>query len=93
MNIDTILNELLGLSHELGIEDRHLAILGEGNLSADNGDGTFWVKASGSNMATITPQGFSRIRFEVVMDIVDMENPSEQQIVAGLKESLVNKNM
>jgi len=93
MNIDTILNELLGLSHELGIEDRHLAILGEGNLSADNGDGTFWVKASGSNMATITPQGFSRIRFEVVMDIVDMENPSEEQIVAGLKESLVNTNM
>lgn len=93
MSNEPILNELLELSHELGIEDRHLVILGEGNLSADNGDGTFWVKASGSNMATITSEGFSRVRFEVVMDIVDMEDPSEEQIASGLKESLVDANM
>jgi len=52
MDVDAILDELIPLSHELGTEERQLAILGEGNLSADCGDGTFWVKASGSNMTT-----------------------------------------
>jgi hypothetical protein len=43
MGVDAILDELIQLSHELGTEERQLAILGEGNLSADCGDGTFWV--------------------------------------------------
>ena len=68
MDVDVILDELIQLSHELGTEERQLAILGEGNLSADCGDGTFWVKASGSNMATIDRSGFSRVRHEVVMN-------------------------
>lgn len=52
MDVDVILDELIQLSHELGTEERQLAILGEGNLSADCGNGTFWVKVSGSNMTT-----------------------------------------
>jgi len=47
------LDQLLDLSHELGREDRHLAILGEGNTSTRNGDGTFLVKASGGNLARL----------------------------------------
>ena len=46
----TTLRSLIALSRELGREDRRLAILGEGNTSADNGDGTFWIKASGSQL-------------------------------------------
>ena len=49
MDVDAILDELIPLSHELGTEERQLAILGEGNSSGDFADGTFWVKASGSN--------------------------------------------
>ncbi len=52
MDVDAVLDELIQLSHELGTEERQLAILGEGNLSADFATGTFWVKASGSNMKT-----------------------------------------
>ena len=48
-----ILKRLIQLSHELGRENRHLAILGEGNVSSDLGDGTFYVKASGSQLGTI----------------------------------------
>jgi len=33
------------LSRQIGREDRRLAILGEGNTSADLGDGTFLVKS------------------------------------------------
>jgi len=52
MCVDAILDELIQFPHELVTEERQLAILGEGNLSADCGNGTFWVKASGSNMKT-----------------------------------------
>ena len=44
-----IIKRLIWLSHELGREDRQLAMLGEGNVSADLGDGTFYVKASAAN--------------------------------------------
>lgn len=93
MDVDAILDELIQLSHELGTEERQLAILGEGNLSADCGDGTFWVKASGSNMATIDRSGFTRVRYEVVMDLAALKDPSEEQIFQGLKDSLVGENM
>jgi rhamnose utilization protein RhaD (predicted bifunctional aldolase and dehydrogenase) len=88
-----ILDELVNLSHELGIESRELVILGEGNLSADIGDGTFWVKASGSNMAAISPEGFSRVRFDVVMELAAKENPTEKEIVGGLRAALFDKKM
>lgn len=88
-----ILDDLVNLSHELGRESRDLAILGEGNLSADVGDGTFWVKASGSNMASITPEGFSRVRFDVVLGLTAKENPTEKEIVDGLREALFDREM
>ena len=53
MQTDPILEQLIWLSHELGREERQLVILGEGNTGAACGDGTFWVKASGSEMRTI----------------------------------------
>lgn len=51
------LETLLALSHDLGREDRGLAMLGEGNTSARQADGTFLVKASGSNLASLAPAG------------------------------------
>lgn len=66
-----LLPKLLTLSHEIGREDRHLAILGEGNTSADVGDGTFWIKASGGNLATLDGQGLTRVKFDTVMDAID----------------------
>jgi hypothetical protein len=35
-------DQLLSLCHALGGEERELAILGEGNASANCGDGTAW---------------------------------------------------
>ena len=52
MKHSSIVDRLLALSHDLGREDRDLAILGEGNTSADNGDSTFWVKASGTSLGS-----------------------------------------
>lgn len=44
---------LLKLSHDLGREERDLAILGEGNTSCRVDEDTFLVKASGSSLANL----------------------------------------
>jgi rhamnose utilization protein RhaD (predicted bifunctional aldolase and dehydrogenase) len=91
--IDPTLTELIQLAHELGREDRQLAILGEGNLSANCGDGTFWVKASGSQMGTITPAGFSRVRFTDILELMDRPELDDAQVEAGLKAALTDVAM
>ena len=63
-----ILKRLIWLSHELGREDRRLAILGEGNVSADLGDGTFHIKASGCQLAAITAAGFTRVKVAPIVE-------------------------
>lgn len=71
MSAESILNELIDLSHAVGVESRRLVILAEGNTSADCGDGTFWVKASGAQLSTVTASGMSRCNTQAVLDYVE----------------------
>jgi rhamnose utilization protein RhaD (predicted bifunctional aldolase and dehydrogenase) len=71
---DAVLDDLILLSYELGEEASQFTFLGEGNLSVDCGDGTFWVKTSGNNIATIHHSSFSRVLYEVVRDSLVDEN-------------------
>ena len=48
-----LIQDLLTLSHEIGREDRGLAILGEGNTSVRLSDDAFAVKASGTCLGTL----------------------------------------
>jgi rhamnose utilization protein RhaD (predicted bifunctional aldolase and dehydrogenase) len=82
--------ELVQLSRELGREDRHLAILGEGNTSCDLGDGTFLVKASGTSLGTLTPDGLSRVSHAKVDALLDRASLTEQEIEDGLVASLAD---
>jgi rhamnose utilization protein RhaD (predicted bifunctional aldolase and dehydrogenase) len=91
MNNIEILDELILLSHELGREERQLTILGEGNTSADCGDGSFWIKASGSQLGTIDEKGFSRCSHERVTFLLSQGNLTQQQISDGLLSTLVDK--
>lgn len=77
MNTD-ILDQLAVLSRDLAREDRHLAILGEGNTSVDCGDGTFWVKASGCQMGTIDRTGFARVRHDDVLALLEQDLDNQQ---------------
>ncbi len=86
----TTLESLIALSHDLGREDRQLAILGEGNTSADNGDGTFWIKASGSRLGTIDAAGFTQVRLATVLDLLAGARPSDEQVAAGLRAAMVD---
>ncbi|MDX6766740.1 MAG: class II aldolase/adducin family protein [Candidatus Methylacidiphilales bacterium] len=83
--MNDILEKLTQLSHELGREERHLAILGEGNTSADLGDGTFLVKGSGSSLATMRPEQFSRVKKKEVLDFIDQ--PATEQEVQDFLQS------
>jgi rhamnose utilization protein RhaD (predicted bifunctional aldolase and dehydrogenase) len=90
MENDTLLDNLIALSRELGRPERELAILGEGNTSADAGDGTFWVKASGSQLATIAADGFSQVRLAPVLELIAAPSLSDEQVAAGLRDALVS---
>lgn len=61
---------LLGLSHQLGREDRDLALLGEGNTSARESDRVFWVKASGANLGALSADGLTRCRFDRLLPLL-----------------------
>ena len=61
---------MIDLSHQLGLESRKLAILGEGNTSARIGDEAFVVKASGSNLATLTPERTTECRFDPLLPLL-----------------------
>lgn len=73
----SLTERLLGLSRELGREDRQLAILGEGNISARTEQGTFFVKASGSNLATLSPLGVTECRAEGLLALLDLKAKAE----------------
>jgi rhamnose utilization protein RhaD (predicted bifunctional aldolase and dehydrogenase) len=69
----TPLARLLDLSHQLGREDRRLAILGEGNTSVRLSDEAFVVKSSGSNLATLSESGVSECRFGTLIPLLSAE--------------------
>lgn len=83
--MNELVEKLLWLSREVGRDDRHLAILGEGNTSADAGDGTFWIKASGGNLATLDGSGLTRVNFETILDAVDDQTLDD----SGVREVLL----
>jgi rhamnose utilization protein RhaD (predicted bifunctional aldolase and dehydrogenase) len=72
--------ELLSLSHFLGEEHRHLAILGEGNTSAKLDDDTFLVKASGSCLQTLAEDDVVACRFDKLLPMLDQDDLSDQDI-------------
>ncbi|MTD15518.1 class II aldolase [Nakamurella sp. YIM 132087] len=55
---DLVSEDLVALSHALGEPGRDLVILAEGNTSRTLPDGRVVVKASGSNLASVTAEDF-----------------------------------
>ncbi|WP_438482515.1 class II aldolase/adducin family protein [Oleiharenicola lentus] len=86
------LNQLLKLSHDLGREDRKLAILGEGNTSARTSDKTFLVKASGSNLGSLAPAGVTECYFEKLLPLLDKKKLTDAQIDEALFAARVDAN-
>lgn len=83
---DEILEQLTALSHYLGDPAHDLAILGEGNTSARLDEETFFVKASGHQLGTITPDGFCSVLFSRVLPAFEGAELSDTEV----KETLLN---
>ncbi|HVZ63755.1 MAG TPA: class II aldolase/adducin family protein [Lacunisphaera sp.] len=75
---------LLQLSHELGREDRRLAILAEGNTSARLDRRTFSVKSSGANLATLDRTGLTTCRFDALLPLLDLRSAGDAAVDAAL---------
>ncbi len=90
MSNDPILEQLIWLSHELGREERQLVILGEGNTGAACDDGTFWVKASGSQLSNIDAGGFSRVRIDAMMELMQHDHMDDEAVGKALMDALVD---
>ena len=84
------LERLLALSHNLGREDRKLAILGEGNTSARISADSFIVKASGSNLATLAPAGVTACRFDPLVSLLDAKGLADTAVDDRLLASRVD---
>ena len=78
------LTALLDLSHELGREERALAILGEGNTSMRLDANTFAVKASGSSLSTLDETGVTRCRLLDVLELFERDIATDEEIEATL---------
>jgi rhamnose utilization protein RhaD (predicted bifunctional aldolase and dehydrogenase) len=85
-------DELLTLSHELGREERKLAILGEGNTSTRISPESFLVKASGSNLATLGLAGVCECRFEALLPLLDYKALSDAAIDEALFSSRIESS-
>ncbi len=84
-NARSVLHALIDLSHDLGRPERDLVILGEGNTSALVDDGTFWVKGSGTSLATVEADGFVRMQIEPVCALADQPAMSDDEFKAALE--------
>ncbi|HSV73084.1 MAG TPA: class II aldolase/adducin family protein [Chthonomonadales bacterium] len=81
------LHQLIGLSRSLGDPLRQLAILGEGNTSARIDDETFWVKASGTQLATADPSTFVRVSLPRVLQALEEPCLSDAGVRQALEEA------
>lgn len=84
------LTSLLQLAHDLGREDRGLAMLGEGNISCRLEADTFLVKASGSSLANLQENQLVVCRFSALLPLLHAGPLSDPEIEEILLASRID---
>lgn len=79
-----MLEQLIAMSRELGKPESDLAILGEGNTSVKLDDGAFWVKASGTTLATADEHSFVKLALDAAVALLDADLSTDQAIQAAM---------
>src|SRR5437773_675765 len=87
MNIEV--KALIKLSHELGREDRHLAILAEGNTSAKLNSDQFLIKASGCCLGTLTENEVTICDTAKILSILEKRQVSDGELEEMLLDARV----
>ena len=85
-----ILESLVDMSRYLGHPDKMYAILGEGNTSARVDEDTFYVKASGTTLATIDYKGFVSVSISKVTGVLTDPSADDEAVTKALKTALSN---
>jgi rhamnose utilization protein RhaD (predicted bifunctional aldolase and dehydrogenase) len=75
---------LLDLSHEIGREDRQLAILGEGNTSVKLSPEQFAVKSSGCNLAGLVEADVTVCDSPRVLSLLDKRQMTDEDLNLAL---------
>lgn len=90
MTKNDILSQLVSMSRSLGDPVNDYVILGEGNTSAKVGDGSFWVKASGTELRTVTEKQFVQVSFEKALAMLNGPDLDDAEIKQGLTDAKVD---
>lgn len=81
------LEQLIEMSRALGDPTQDLVILGEGNTSVRSDDGSFWVKASGTQLVSASPATFVRVASQPILEALDADSLDDEQVKQLLKSS------
>ena len=90
MSSNDILEQLVILSNHLGKPEYDYVILGEGNTSGKLDDQTFLVKASGTELRTITSGGFVQVSFKRAFSMLNgpaLNDVEVKEALTGAKVS------
>jgi len=88
----TPLVDLIELSRRIGNDPVRFAILGEGNTSTRSGADTFWIKASGTSLATAQRDSFTECRRSVLAPLWEADDLPDAEIDRLLMDSRVKAN-
>ncbi len=83
---------LLKLSHDLGREDRGLAMLGEGNTSCRLDEDTFLVKASGSSLSNLREDQLVACRFSALLPLLKAGPMTDAEVEQALLASRIDSS-
>ena len=75
-----VLEQLVAMSCRLGEPGNDYVILGEGNTSALDDDGWFWVKASGASLCGIGHAGFVKVYQPAVLEMLAAPSLTDGQV-------------
>jgi rhamnose utilization protein RhaD (predicted bifunctional aldolase and dehydrogenase) len=84
-----VLEELIAMSAELGAPGNDYAIIGEGNTSARAESNTFWVKASGTQLARASRTSFVRVQFAPILAVLQQQTLDDQAVKQVLQSATV----
>lgn len=80
--MSAVLDQLVAMSQAVGDPQLDAAILGEGNTSALEEDGSFWIKASGTCLATMTRDQFVHLDRATVLGLLNEAGVDENRLNA-----------
>lgn len=92
MSKPKFLGQLVALARGLGSKDKDYTILGEGNVSGKEENQSFWVKASGTSLGTLTENDLVQVKFDPIYELLRKDHLSDDEVKEGLQAAKVDAN-